>query len=665
MSTPTPQQLRHLVRSRAAEFLADPNVSSVGIGHKVVDGRVADEISLQFTVHEKLPADELEAFGTRPIPEEVDHADVSVRTDVLERAFLPAYHVVPEQAPDERRTVVDPVRPGVSVGGWSTSAGTAGVVVHDRQSGEQLLLSNWHVLHGPEAEVGDDVHQPGPYDDNRLRETRLGTLRRSYLGLAGDCAVTSVDGRRVDPEVLDLGVTPQSLGEAELGDKVIKSGRTTGVTHGVVTRVDVVAKIPYAEVGTQQVGCLEISEDPNNRPADGRISDGGDSGAVWMFRARNGRTSTVVAGLHFAGDAPGSGGSEHALACLPSSVFDKLQISLSAEQAGQEAADRAAGAGFDTGFLSAEVPLPTLTGEAAGDAMPLRDGETPGDAPDDGGDEPAPDDPTPGEDAPGCCCGCACTPGGGSTPRGATGRPAFAPQGAEDGSDQVAHHTHFSLVLSRTRGLARWVAWNIDGGDLKRLSRKGQRFGFDPLYPEDAQVGEEVYRDNDLDRGHIARRADLLWGPTAEAERANADSFFFTNISPQMNDFNQAARHGVWGRLEDAVFEGAQVDRLRVSVLGGPVLAEGDPTYRGVQVPREFWKVLAYEVEGELRVKAFLLTQDLDRLEDLDLREFATYEVGLDELTERSGVAFPEVLHTPAAQSVEARRVRRTTEIAW
>ena len=48
------------------------------------------------------------------------------------------------------------------------------------------------------------------------------------------------------------------------------------------------------------------------------------------------------------------------------------------------------------------------------------------------------------------------------------------------------------------------------------------------------QAGNEVYDRNRLDRGHLARRSDLLWGPAAEARRANSDSFYFTNISPQM-----------------------------------------------------------------------------------------------------------------------------------
>ena len=130
---------------------------------------------------------------------------------------------------------------------------------------------------------------------------------------------------------------------------------------------------------------------------------------------------------------------------------------------------------------------------------------------------------------------------------------------------EVIRYTHFSLALSKSRRFAFWVGWNIDGGNIKKVSRKGISFVLDPSIPVEFQVGEEVYGGNRLDRGHIARRADLVWGSLTEARKANKDSFFFTNITPQMDDFNQSGKGGLWGRLEDAVFDDTDVDDLRVS----------------------------------------------------------------------------------------------------
>ncbi|MGY1960779.1 DNA/RNA non-specific endonuclease [Nocardia gipuzkoensis] len=214
---------------------------------------------------------------------------------------------------------------------------------------------------------------------------------------------------------------------------------------------------------------------------------------------------------------------------------------------------------------------------------------------------------------------------------------------AFDGSE-VLHYTHFSLAMRRSRKFAIWVAWNIDGASIRKLSRKRIDFVKDPRLDVDAQVGNELYRDNRLDRGHLARRADLLWGGPAEAATANKDSFFYTNITPQMDDFNPSARNGLWGRLEDAVFVDASVDDLKVSAFGGPVFADDDREFRQVKIPREFWKIIAFVENGELKARGFLLSQNLRQLETLDLDEFRVFQVPLTEIEQRALVHLPQTL---------------------
>lgn len=176
----------------------------------------------------------------------------------------------------------------------------------------------------------------------------------------------------------------------------------------------------------------------------------------------------------------------------------------------------------------------------------------------------------------------------------------------------VVDYMHFSLAMSKSRKVARWVGWNIDGATLDRdLGRSGLEFKEDPRLPG-VQLLDDLYVGNRLDRGHLARRADLLWGSPADAERANADSFYFTNITPQMDNFNQSARNGVWGRLENAVLAEPGLAKRRVSVFGGPVLSATDPPYRGgVLVPREFWKLIVYSLDGTPRARAFVVSQSL------------------------------------------------------
>ncbi|MEU1406583.1 DNA/RNA non-specific endonuclease [Streptomyces sp. NPDC005728] len=571
--------LRQYVRARGPELLKDPNVTSVGIGRKVTGGKRGKQVVLQFTVESKAEAEHLEALGAAVIPPTVTVDGAEIPTDVIERSYDAHFRTLAEVESPARKVRQDPIAPGVSVGAVTVTAGTIGCVAFDKTDGTPYVLSNWHVLHGPDGKLGAEVVQPGPHDDNRIARNRLGVLKRSHLGLAGDCAVATIEDRSFVQEIFELGAVPKELGEPELDDKVVKSGRTTGVTHGIVRRIDTMVKINYGgDVGVKTIGCFEIGPDPDHPADDNEISMGGDSGALWLFKQADGRPSTVMAGLHFGGEAPGES-DEHALACLPARVFKKLEITLTPPRP----EDAETIEGYDPDFLGERIEAPQLGAGLVRDAVLL------------------------------------------------------------DGS-QVIPYTHFSLTLSKTRRFPFWVAWNVDGGSLKKLSRTNT-FVKDPRLPAKAQVGNELYANNRLDRGHIARRADLLWGSLAEAKKANTDSFFYTNITPQMDDFNQSAKNGLWGELEDAVFADVDVDDLKVSVFGGPVFQDDDRVFRNVRIPREFWKVITFTERGELKAKAFLLTQNLNQLEALELDEFRVFQVTLGELEDRTHLRFPAALH--------------------
>lgn len=570
--------LRQFIRAKGVDYLEDPNISSIGVGYKITDGKSTGEISLQFTVDAKVGPEGLEALDTTEIPESIDVGGVAIPTDVLQRSYEPSFRVVGEAEPPASKVRLDPIVPGISVSHIKLTAGTIGCIVYDRNDGTPLALSNWHVLHGPSGAVGDTIVQPGPHDDNRTGRNRLGTLKRSHLGIAGDCAVATIVDRRFGDEILGIGITPDELGEPELGDNVVKSGRTTGITHGIVRRVDVIAKIRYGLAGEHSIGCFEIGPDPAEPATDNEISRGGDSGAVWLFKDSAGKPTSVLAGLHFGGEIEFSD-DEHALACLPQSVFEKLEITLRPPAAVEAVVQT----GYDPNFLAARVEVPTI-GRAIRDDVFLLDGS------------------------------------------------------------EIIPYTHFSLALSTSRRFARWVGWNIDGGSLKKINRTGIEFVKDPRIPAEFQIGNELYRNNRVDRGHIARRADLLWAALPEAQRANKDSFFYTNITPQMDDFNQSARGGLWGRLEDAVFDDVDVEDLRVSVFGGPVFQDDDRLYRGARIPREFFKILAFVENGELKARGFLLTQNLNQLESLELDEFRVFQVSVTEIEKRTQLRFAENL---------------------
>ncbi|WP_147274135.1 DNA/RNA non-specific endonuclease [Bremerella cremea] len=234
----------------------------------------------------------------------------------------------------------------------------------------------------------------------------------------------------------------------------------------------------------------------------------------------------------------------------------------------------------------------------------------------------------------------------------------FAKDAFKHNGSHLIHYTHFSVCQSKSRSLPRFVAWNIDGSNMKQLSRKGIRFIRDSRVPAEYQAGNELYKNNAYDRGHVARRADLNWGPLKEAKAANRDSFFFTNMTPQHEAFNQSAKGGLWGELENAVFEDLNVDKLKVSVMAGPIFRDTDKTYRDVKIPDDFWKLIAFhdEDDDEFKVAAYIISQgDLVFTEGRVDDEFHLYQVSLSKLAEETGLDFDELTqHDSFDSSTEA-----------
>ncbi|SHN38814.1 DNA/RNA non-specific endonuclease [Cryptosporangium aurantiacum] len=222
-------------------------------------------------------------------------------------------------------------------------------------------------------------------------------------------------------------------------------------------------------------------------------------------------------------------------------------------------------------------------------------------------------------------------------------------------------YTHFSVLMHPLRRLAATTAVAVDGARLVDLPR-GDDWQLDPRIPADAQTGNELYRDNRLDRGHLVRRRDPVWGPRHVAATANADTFRFPNAAPQVDEFNQS--HELWLGLEDYVLDHAEVHDRNLVVVTGPVLDPSDLPYRGVQIPRRFYKVVAFVHRGALAATGYLLDQSslLDGLgvaglEDTDvppLGAYRTFQVPVAQVAELTGLDLGPL---PAADRLTAAAV--------
>ena len=127
-----------------------------------------------------------------------------------------------------------------------------------------------------------------------------------------DAAVATLNGARGHTrDILGLG-TISGIDTATLGMLVVKSGRTTGITRGVVDGVSMSVSINYGDPGvvafTNQIRIVPRAPWP---AVDYEVSMGGDSGSVWLNEANN-----RAIGLHFAGETDPMPASENAI-CSP------------------------------------------------------------------------------------------------------------------------------------------------------------------------------------------------------------------------------------------------------------------------------------------------------------------------------------------------------------
>ena len=268
-----PDEVRDDLESR-------PNVVGTAKGRKRVGDRPTDEDAVIVLVRRKLPESQL-ADGDR-VPETVEVKGEEVKTDVQEvgdvrtqaTAGSGAAGETGEKRPNRKRRW-RPVPAGVSVGHPSVSAGTMGTPPLETEDGTTVTLTNRHVA-APvgEADVGDDLLQPGPADGGTA-DSDVGDLRDwSEVSEEGpnrsDSAIVEVDDETIADYVLGVGPLV-GWTEVERDATYTKSGRTTGVTTGELRARDARIRVDgYYGTPTVFVG-VDVF---------GPMSAGGDSGSV-------------------------------------------------------------------------------------------------------------------------------------------------------------------------------------------------------------------------------------------------------------------------------------------------------------------------------------------------------------------------------------------------
>jgi len=281
------------VKERHAEALLEvPGVVGVGVGH---NGDSSPAVVI-FT----------ETPGVRGLPTFLEGVPVAVR--VSGKFFNqpkpdkpgkpPKPPEEPELSPKDRWPWPVPI--GVSTGHPNITAGTIGARVTDGIN--VYALSNNHVYADEnEANIGDNVLQPGTFDGGIDPDDSIGTLFdfepivfSTSANNVIDAAIALSSTAALSNATPDDGYgTPKSaIAEAQIGMKVKKYGRTTGQTNGRVVAINMTVDVGYDTGVARFVDQTVISP--------GAFSAGGDSGSLIVVNVK-GRDYNKPVGLLFAG----------------------------------------------------------------------------------------------------------------------------------------------------------------------------------------------------------------------------------------------------------------------------------------------------------------------------------------------------------------------------
>lgn len=240
---------------------------------------------------------------------------------------------------------------------------------------------------------------------------------------------------------------------------------------------------------------------------------------------------------------------------------------------------------------------------------------------------------------------------------------------ADGANRNVLHYHNFSIVMHAERRFAIYSAANVRFDQRFDMSRPRDVWRRDPRILDKYQIQNFYYAGNKFDRGHLTRREDLEFGPSANAALASAaDTCHWTNCTPQHERFNQ--NREIWQGIERHILEKTILtEKLSVQVITGPVFDEGDPEYKDIQYPLQYWKVVAAIDENDhLFATAYIASQEeviaQYGIEAVELfGPYKTYQVTIAEIERLTGLTFPcgaeDGGSLSAFDPLETRRSRR------
>ena len=221
---------------------------------------------------------------------------------------------------------------------------------------------------------------------------------------------------------------------------------------------------------------------------------------------------------------------------------------------------------------------------------------------------------------------------------------------------------NYALEWDNTKRHANWVAFTFDTTTSADNVKRTDAWSVDPKLPAEMQVQESDHKNDGFDKGHLCASEDRVY-----LKEANEQTFYYSNMSPQLNDFNG----GFWGKLEarvqtwgrstaDGVYDkvyvtkGGTLNKLLknfkgTTVDGGtPTTDANGFTIHGLACPEYYFMAVLSQKDDVFHAIAFLVPHKEGMTRNPSSDELKEYVVSVDKLEEETGIDFfcnlPDVL---------------------
>lgn len=207
--------------------------------------------------------------------------------------------------------------------------------------------------------------------------------------------------------------------------------------------------------------------------------------------------------------------------------------------------------------------------------------------------------------------------------------------------EEIISHAAMSLVYDEKHEQAKWVSHIIVPDVINGKVKRSNNFRKDPLVKtesassrdyfikyKDKTTGKYKYDGFGYDRGHLAPSADFRWN-----KKALSESYYYSNMSPQLADFNREKWADLEGLLRVYISENPTT---QLYIVTGPILNDSltfvERSLNKVSIPNYYYKI-ALDLNNKKAIAFIMPNKKISN----PVNSFA---VPINEVEEATGINF-------------------------